>query len=716
MGSSYTANGSTIRPDMLAKINDRLNKTPSFQAGLVLADAALCLESNADASGSASSSDDAVQSAQAAPRKAFRLTKHTIKHKRSVDAKNGNDSSDGPKTSKESIAQKGNARKSKDKAAFESELEDGKSANYGTRKAKPVKTRSELQVDNSKKAVGRSGKLDSLQRRKNQELSRGIMRAKIAGKVAAESGKAAVSVATGGVYAAVAAVGEAFEKAFDYLSTIAPRTESTDLGILAFLSPLIMVAPLFFILSSFSMGGGIGYEAAVKWMEIDATTDISEAEMALATTLRSSGYGSIQIAAILGNAYVDTGCDCTYLFMPEHSPTNQVSYGMFPYTHTYLVCDCEKANLDDGTCDFCRYFRWCVDNNNPPGNVNTQLYWTFSQDEGWQDRGAWWNLWYASRDYVGTVRLTSPDAQLDTTWESFANEIDLASAVYSWMAGYVHPAVNVCDYPARLERALEVFRALAPEGWSFQNGAYYYYNDDGTVRTNDWATYDGQYYYLDEDGRPVIDGWVRSDGEYYYMDENGNPIVNGWVYSGGNYYYMGSDGTPVIDDWVYSGGKWYCMDSNGNPVIDGWVETDGKYYYLDSNGNLVTDGWAYSGGQWYYMDANGNPVTDGWVEYNGRYYYVNSSGNPVTDAWVKSNGKYYYLNSAGNPVTDGWVKYNGNYYYLNSSGNPVVNDWVEYDGNYYYMDANGNPVTDTWWQADDGTWYRFDSDGVCHQA
>ena len=673
---------------------------------------------------SANASDDAVRTAQAAQSKAFKLAKRTIKlssknserlrrasvngtEKRIADEKasfdekapyaasdgsgpeSANALNDAAHSGKDGSIQK---PKTELKANGVENEDVGRALHRAP--ANNIATTGKGASDAPESGIERNAKLDSLQKRKNQAVSRSIAKGSEGG-AAATVAASATTVAEAPVAIAKGVV-DGVARAYDYLASIPSSSESTNpLGAIAIFFLPLLAAPFLCIALIAALGGGVGADAAINWFFSNASTDISEIEIATATTLRSAGYGSIQIAAILGNAYVDTGCDATYFYKPEHSPVYQVTYGMFAYTHTYLVCDSPKANLKDGTCDLCSYIRWCATNGCPPGNVYSQLYWTFSKDAGWQSRGAWWTLWDASDDYAGTVRAVSPNAQLDSSWEDFANEINLASAVYSWMACYSHPTVRDCDYPARLERALEIFAAIAPSGWSYQNGHYYYYNDDGSIRTNDWAVYEGKYYYLDDEGKPVVDGWVYYEGDYYYVDSNGN---------------------PVIDGWVYTDGKWYCIDSNGNPIIDGWAYIDGKYYYLDSNGNPVTDGWTYSGGEWYYLDSNGNPVKNSWVKYNGKYYYVDSSGNPVISDWVKYNGKYYYLNSSGNPVTDAWVKHNGKYYYLNSSGNPVVSDWVKYNGNYYYMDSSGNPVTDTWWQADDGTWYRFDSDGVCHPA
>ena len=166
-------------------------------------------------------------------------------------------------------------------------------------------------------------------------------------------------------------------------------------------------------------------------------------------------------------------------------------------------------------------------------------------------------------------------------------------------AAYAH--VDQADDPGYLTDK----SAVHAPGWAWENGGYYYYENDGTPRKDAWIRYIGCWYYLGSDGRLVTDGWASFEGKWYYMGEKGRVTFN---------------------SWVRYGGKWYYMNGSGNPVTDGWVKYDGKWYYLGEDGNPVTDGWVEYEGKWYHLDADGHPETDKWIEHEGVWYHVNSSG------------------------------------------------------------------------------------------
>ena len=134
--------------------------------------------------------------------------------------------------------------------------------------------------------------------------------------------------------------------------------------------------------------------------------------------------------------------------------------------------------------------------------------------------------------------------------------------------------------------AIEAAKRPAP-GWAYENGAYCYYNEDGSLRTNAFASYRGRWFFLGDGGAPLVKSWVRYKGSYYYLGADGAVVVDGWVKSGGNYYYMGKNGTPVVNGWVLYNGSYYYLGELGTPIVNGWVKYNGAWYYFNANGVCV---------------------------------------------------------------------------------------------------------------------------------
>lgn len=120
-------------------------------------------------------------------------------------------------------------------------------------------------------------------------------------------------------------------------------------------------------------------------------------------------------------------------------------------------------------------------------------------------------------------------------------------------------------------------------GWQKINGKWYYFSDDGWVRT----------------------GWVcDTDGRWYYMNNDGS-MATGWF-------------KPVTSP------RWYYLDpANGHMLTSCWIQDKDSncWYYLNEAGVMCT-GWLLSGNTWYLLDDNGAMCT-GWNIVNGRWYYFN---------------------------------------------------------------------------------------------
>ena len=305
--------------------------------------------------------------------------------------------------------------------------------------------------------------------------------------------------------------------------------------------------------------------------------------------------------------------------------------------------------------------------------------------------------------------------------------------------------------------------ALAAQGWVKTGNAWYFYNQNGTLKRNAWA---GNYW-LGADGKMVTNAWV--DNGRYYVDANGawvkgaqkpatpKPAVaqkQGWVQSGGAWYFY-HQGQIVKNAWAGN----YWLGADGKMATNAWV--DNGRYYVGANGVWVKDakkpeapkpvekkqGWVKEGNTWYYFE-NGSVVRNKWI---GSAYWVGADGKMATNAWV-DNGRYYvgangaWVKDAKKPEApkpvekkQGWVKEGNEWYFyyqgqltknawvgsywLGSDGKMATNAWV--DNGRYYVGTNGAWVKDAkkpeapkpaekklGWKKEDNSWYYYDNGEV----
>ena len=305
--------------------------------------------------------------------------------------------------------------------------------------------------------------------------------------------------------------------------------------------------------------------------------------------------------------------------------------------------------------------------------------------------------------------------------------------------------------------------ALAAQGWVKTGNAWYFYNQNGTLKRNAWA---GNYW-LGADGKMVTNAWV--DNGRYYVDANGawvkgaqkpatpKPAVaqkQGWVQSGGAWYFY-HQGQIVKNAWAGN----YWLGADGKMATNAWV--DNGRYYVGANGVWVKDakkpeapkpvekkqGWVKEGNTWYYFE-NGSVVRNKWI---GSTYWVGADGKMATNAWV-DNGRYYvgangaWVKDAKKPEApkpvekkQGWVKEGNEWYFyyqgqltknawvgsywLGSDGKMATNAWV--DNGRYYVGTNGAWVKDAkkpeapkpaekklGWKKEDNSWYYYDNGEV----
>lgn len=157
-------------------------------------------------------------------------------------------------------------------------------------------------------------------------------------------------------------------------------------------------------------------------------------------------------------------------------------------------------------------------------------------------------------------------------------------------------------------------------------------------------------------------GWVKQDGAWYYFDENGNPVKNAWQGS----YYLKADGKMAQSEWVYDATyqAWYYLKSDGSYAYSTWQGN----YYLKSDGKMAKGEWVYdfSYQAWYYLTSDGSYAYSTW---QGNYY-LKSDGKMAVNEWV--DGGRYYVDTTGLWKANSKVSNKGSYYSLQGKYDEIV--------------------------------------------
>ena len=254
---------------------------------------------------------------------------------------------------------------------------------------------------------------------------------------------------------------------------------------------------------------------------------------------------------------------------------------------------------------------------------------------------------------------------------------------------------NVTEDALTVEYDAETQAPAAEEkqvGWKKEDDGWYYYNNDGNLKTG-WLQLGETYYYLDGNdpehpGRMACDEKKTINGYNYFFNTSG-AMQTGWVRRPEGWYYAYPGGNQRFG-WVKTGGYWYYLDQN-NEEYSGLMVHDqtliiGNTEYVFKSGGAMYTGWRYVSGEgYYYYDENSGQKISGWKSVNGNWYYLDPSNNKimVSNSWKQINGYWYYFVSSGE-MAKGWKYINGNYYYLANDG-VMRTGWQDIDGYRYYF-------------------------------
>lgn len=107
------------------------------------------------------------------------------------------------------------------------------------------------------------------------------------------------------------------------------------------------------------------------------------------------------------------------------------------------------------------------------------------------------------------------------------------------------------------------------KGWAKDNGKWYYLDEVGGWMYSDCmlTMSDNKTYALGKNGA-MVTGWYKAeDGAWYYFVENGTRAEEAWVKTGGKWYYLKEYGVMAQDETLIIGGKEYRFDKDG-----AWIE------------------------------------------------------------------------------------------------------------------------------------------------
>lgn len=195
----------------------------------------------------------------------------------------------------------------------------------------------------------------------------------------------------------------------------------------------------------------------------NSSDSLDGVETAVASWLRTAGYSDVQIAAICGNLFAESGGDPTaYAVNDGLSWPYDRAYGLYQFT------DCGSSSTNLASSNMTAFFQWCEDNGKSRDSVVAQTEYAFRDL-----RSDWITRNHTSGYYSGVV----PEYRnRDVSWESWQTTDDVRFATYMFQACYERGAAAYLHMDKRYAEAQRVYAALKA-GASLDGGSSQSYAD-----------------------------------------------------------------------------------------------------------------------------------------------------------------------------------------------------------------------------------------------
>lgn len=202
---------------------------------------------------------------------------------------------------------------------------------------------------------------------------------------------------------------------------------------------------------------------------------------------------------------------------------------------------------------------------------------------------------------------------------------------------------------------------------------WYYFGNNGVMRTGFTSLPDGRLVYYNADGQMQY-GEQQISGKWYCFNQWTGDTIRGWhTLPDGRvvYYQVNNDGT-------------------GTGMLHGMQKADDKYYYFNQWTGAQESGFKTVEGKTYYFMpemATGEQVISGY------HYYFDGDGVMETGFVSLPDGRSVYYNDKGQ-MQFGQQKINNKWFYFNPTNGNIVSDFFNLpDGRKVYYEIDHQDIS-----------------------